>query len=70
MNWRQAQSQLREHLVTLRHRHGFTQDEVAAALGLERVTYQRIEAGRRRIRASEITRIAKLFELTTKELVA
>lgn len=42
---------------------GFNQAEVASHLGITRYALSEIEVGRRRVDASELARLAKLFEV-------
>tara|TARA_R110002049_G_scaffold265590_1_gene441730 strand:- start:12083 stop:12475 length:393 start_codon:yes stop_codon:yes gene_type:complete len=40
---------------------GFTQDEVASALGIPRTSLSELEAGKRRVDVQELTRLSKLY---------
>jgi transcriptional regulator with XRE-family HTH domain len=48
---------------------GLTQQQAAALLGLPRLTYHRIETGRRRIRAGELAAICAAYNCPVGELV-
>jgi transcriptional regulator with XRE-family HTH domain len=48
---------------------GMTQQQAAALLGLPRLTYHRIETGRRRIRATELAAICTVYNCPVGELV-
>lgn len=48
---------------------GLSQGQVAALLGLHRPAVSEIEAGKRRVRADEITQLAELFEVSVSWLL-
>ncbi len=63
------QGAIRAALRRRRRALGLTQDEAAALLGLKRLTYHRIETGRRRIKASELAAISAVYHCPIGELV-
>lgn len=54
--------QIREHA-------GLSQDDLAKHLGLSRVTVSQIESGHRKVNASEMTTLARLFNVTADILL-
>jgi transcriptional regulator with XRE-family HTH domain len=64
------QGAIRAALRRRRRALGLTQDEAAALLGLPRLTYHRIETGRRRIRAAELAAISAVYNCPIGKLVA
>jgi len=54
--------QIREHV-------GLSQDDLAKHLGLSRVTVSQIESGQRKVNASEMTTLARLFNVTADILL-
>jgi transcriptional regulator with XRE-family HTH domain len=48
---------------------GLSQSQVARLLGLQRPSVSEIEAGRRRVTADEITRLAELFDVDASWLL-
>jgi transcriptional regulator with XRE-family HTH domain len=64
------QGAIRSALRQRRRMLGLTQDEAASLLGLPRLTYHRIETGRRRIKAAELATICAVYNCPIGELVA
>lgn len=59
------QATARRRLISLRKRHGFTQDVVTEALGFsDRQTLSDIELGKRLIAPAELARAARLFDVS------
>lgn len=63
------QSAIRSAIRRRRRTLGLTQEEAAELLGLGRLSYHRIESGRRRIRASELAAICAAYNCHIGELV-
>jgi DNA-binding XRE family transcriptional regulator len=64
------QSAIRAALRRRRRTLGLTQEQAAVLLGLPRLTYHRIEAGRRRIRVGELAAICAVYNCPIGELIA
>jgi DNA-binding XRE family transcriptional regulator len=64
-----SQAGIRSALRRRRRTLGLTQEDAASLLGMSRVTYDRIEAGVRRIRFVEIAAICEAFNCHVGELV-
>jgi DNA-binding XRE family transcriptional regulator len=64
-----SQACIRSALRRRRRTLGLTQEDAASLLGMSRVTYDRIEAGVRRIRFVEIAAICEAFNCHVGELV-
>ena len=62
------QSILSARLKEAREYRGFSQDEVARHLGVPRTAISLIESGSRRVTASELSRLAKLYQTTMENL--
>lgn len=60
---------LPEKLKELRKVHGYTQDYVAAALGIVRQTYSHYEAGRRTPSTDTLYKLAGLYEISVEDLM-
>jgi transcriptional regulator with XRE-family HTH domain len=59
------------NLAHLRERHGLTQEQAAALMGMEYKYYQHIEAGRRsRVRLDTLDRLAAAYGLTGSALIS
>ena len=58
-----------EHLLNLRTEHGFLQKEVAKAINVSILTYQRYEYGEREPHLSTLVALADFYELSLDELV-
>lgn len=59
------------NLVFLRDKHGLTQEQAAAQVGMEYKYYQHIEAGRRsRVRLDTLDKLAAGYGLTGSQLLA
>lgn len=63
------QSAIRSAIRRRRRTLGLTQEEAAELLGLGRLSYHRIESGRRRIRAGELAAICAAYNCHIGELV-
>ena len=63
------QSAIRSAIRRRRRTLGLTPEEAAELLGLGRLSYHRIESGRRRIRASELAAICAAYNCHIGELV-
>jgi transcriptional regulator with XRE-family HTH domain len=57
--WRTAQDTMRNKIKALRLRRGYRQHQVAAAIGMSRVRYCRLETGITFITAADIEAIAR-----------
>ena len=53
----------------LREAHNYTQDFVAEAIGVSRITYVRYENGGRQIKVSELINLAKLYHVSIDYLL-
>ena len=60
---------LGERLRELRQRHGLTQEQAAALIGMEYKYYQMIEWGRKNLRLDTMARIANAYHLDVWDLV-
>lgn len=60
---------LPEKLKELRKLHGYTQDDVAAALGIVRQTYSHYETGRRLPTPDMLFRLAGLYSVSLDDLM-
>lgn len=58
----------RTHWVDLRKKHGWSQYDVARALGISRARYSQYELGLRKPPVDLAIRIANLFGVTVQEL--
>jgi transcriptional regulator with XRE-family HTH domain len=56
-------------IAGLREQQGWSQRELAKAVGLDQSAVSRIEAGRRRVSASELQRLADLFSVSADQLL-
>lgn len=63
------QNAIRSAIRRRRRTLGLTQEEAAELLGLGRLSYHRIESGRRRIRAGELAAICAAYNCPIGELV-
>jgi DNA-binding XRE family transcriptional regulator len=63
------QDAIRAAIRQRRRMLGLTQEQAAALLGLPRLTYYRIETGRRRIHARELAAICTAYDCPVGELV-
>lgn len=68
MNDDDPQASLRRSIRKTRHRLGLTQDQVAQALGVSRLTYHRMEKGERRIHFEMIAGLCEAFNITLNEI--
>src|SRR5215469_12244509 len=66
---RDAQACIRSALRRRRRALGLTQEAAAAVLGMSRLTYHRIETGRRQIHFTELATICAAFNCHIGELV-
>ena len=64
-----AQACIRSALRRRRRALGLTQEAAASVLGMSRLTYQRIETGRRQIHFTELATICAAFNCHIGELV-
>lgn len=55
-------TKLAERLREVREYLGFSQDQVAQYLGISRSALSNIETGQRRVEATELTRLARLYK--------
>ena len=62
------QAILSERLKEAREYRGFSQEEVARHLGVPRSAVSLIESGSRRVSATELSRLAKLYQTTMASL--
>lgn len=60
---------LPEKLKELRKAHGYTQDYVAAALGIVRQTYSHYESGRRKPSPDTLYKLAGLYNVSVDDLM-
>ena len=58
-----------ERLRQAREALGFTQDEVADALGIPRTSVHAIETGKRKVSAVELRRLSRLYRKTAEWLL-
>lgn len=58
-----------ENLLKLRTERGLTQVEVAKAIDVRTLTYQRYEYGEREPKVSKLIALADLYHITLDELV-
>lgn len=58
-----------EVLYEFRNRNGWTQEEVAEAIGVDRVTYTRYENGTRMPNAVAVIKLAHLFKISPEMLL-
>lgn len=58
-----------EKLRMLREKQGFTQQQVANALGIDRSTYTYYEMGRCQPHLSTFKKLARLYQVSTDELL-
>lgn len=65
----QAHSELGQRLRQAREQAGLSQGQVARKLGLHRPAVSEIEAGRRKVSAEEISRLAELYDVSLSWLV-
>ena len=65
---RRVQAILSERLKEAREYRGFSQEEVARHLGVPRSAVSLIESGSRRVSASELSRLAQLYQTTMDNL--
>jgi DNA-binding Xre family transcriptional regulator len=63
------QGAIRAAMRRRRRMRGLSQQHAAAQLGLSRLTYHRIETGRRRIRTAELAAICTVYNCPVGELV-
>ncbi|MFD3654317.1 helix-turn-helix domain-containing protein [Streptomyces sp. NPDC058620] len=69
-DWAQAKRrQLGHRIATLRQAAGFSQDQLAVRVGMDRRTIQRYEAGVRDPRYSDLLLIAEALEMPLTDLV-
>lgn len=59
-----------EVLYKLRMEAGMTQEEVAEAIGVSRVTYTRYENGSSKLDAAALIKLAKLFNVTGEYIMS
>lgn len=60
---------LPEHLLSLRLGSGLSQKEIARALGISTLTYQRYEYGERDPKSAVLIALADYYKLSLDELV-
>jgi transcriptional regulator with XRE-family HTH domain len=65
----EEQAAIRRAMRQRRRLLGLTQEQAAVALGMERLSYHRIENGARRIRFDEIVLICAAFNFDRAELL-
>lgn len=58
-----------EHIIKLRIERGVLQREIAKAIGVSVLTYQRYEYGEREPRISQLIAIADYYDMSLDELV-
>lgn len=61
--------QLHQLLEVFRKNNGFTQKEVANAIGVDKTTYAHYESGRRSPNTETLIKLAALFRISTDELL-
>ncbi len=59
---------LKENLILLRKKHGYTQADVADYLGIDTTSYGRIERGERKLNSERLQLISKLYEVNLNKL--
>ena len=65
----QHQAGIGRQIARLREQHGWSQRELAKAVGLDQSAVSRIEAGRRRVSAEELHRFTRIFSVTADALL-
>src|ERR1700689_5209103 len=60
---------LGERIKTLREQMNFSQEQLSQSLDINRVSLSQIENGDRKISAEEISKLAKLFNISTDSLL-
>ena len=65
----QKQPEFCRRIVTERQKRGWSQEQLAEKIGMERSCLNMKEHGRRSFRVEEVSRIADVFDMTLEELV-
>jgi len=60
---------LAEKIKKLRKAHGYTQDDVAVALGIARQTYSHYETGKRSLNSEILFKLAGLYNVSVDDLL-
>jgi transcriptional regulator with XRE-family HTH domain len=60
---------LANNIKTIREKQNLMQKEVALHIGVDKSTYSKIEKGLRDVTVSELNKMAKLFNLTTDQII-
>ena len=60
---------LANNIKTVREKQNLMQKEVALHIGVDKSTYSKIEKGLREVTVSELNKMAKLFNLTTDQII-
>ncbi len=58
-----------EHIMKLRQEHGVSQKQLAAAIGIDPSSMNRIEKGERAVSVVELVRIADFFGVTAESIL-
>lgn len=60
---------LAKKIKTIREKIGFSQEDLAKKLGVSRVAISQIENGKRKLKAEEILKLSKIFNISTDALL-
>lgn len=60
---------LANNIKTIREKQNLMQKEVALHIGVDKSTYSKIEKGLREVTVAELNKMAKLFNLTTDQII-
>jgi len=60
---------LANNIKTIREKRNLMQKDVALHIGVDKSTYSKIEKGLRELTVSELSKMAKLFNLTTDQII-
>lgn len=65
-----ANSSVGKNIRTLRHRRGWSQEDIASRLGISIPAFSKIETGVTDVNLSRLEQIAKIFEVSVVNLLA
>lgn len=60
---------LANNIKTIREKQNLMQKEVALHIGVDKSTYSKIEKGLREVTVTELTKMAKLFNLSVDQII-
>ena len=63
-------SKQKSFLTNLRHKHAYTQEQVAEIIGVTRQTYAVIESGKQELSLSQAQKLTDLYGISLKDIVA